>query len=315
MFDASECMFLYLESSLRVGSDEDTVEADLPIQREAATGYPLVPGSSLKGALRARAQKQQAPVELLRLLGSPPEAEDQEPQPSSVVVSDAIPLLFPVRSLTGLFAWVTSIETWSRFQRDLAAYGVKVPQGPHLPAFPAETAAIAPEAPLLCSKRTLVFEELSFPVQAAEEVAALGAWLAEYAFSDDPVYDFWRTRAARGVVVLPEGAYRYFVLHGTQVAPRIRIDPRTGTASDGSLWTEEYLPPETLLYGLIGARMPEPPPKEIKKASDLTDWVRGLAPGLLQLGSGRTLGHGLVRIRWTGKKLARAGRGSRTKKR
>ena len=53
MFDAAECMFLYLESSLRVGSGEPGYEIDLPIQREAATGYPLVPGSSLKGVLRA----------------------------------------------------------------------------------------------------------------------------------------------------------------------------------------------------------------------------------------------------------------------
>ena len=114
--------------------------------------------------------------------------------------------------------------------------------------------------------------------------------------------------------MLPEGAYRYLLIHGTQVIPRIRIDPRTGTAADGSLWTEEFLPSETLMYGLVGADMPESPAKEIKKASDLTDWVRGLAPDVLQLGSGRTLGHGIVRVRWTGKKLVRAGRKRPAKK-
>ena len=312
MFAAAECMFMYLESSLRVGSGEDRLEVDLPVQREAATGYPLVPGSSLKGVLRARARSQEAPVEMLGLLGSAPESEEQ--QPSSVVVSDAIPLLFPVRSLTGLFAWVTSLEVWSRFQRDLAAYGVKVPPPPQLPAPAPETAGVAPEAPLLGSKQTLVLEELSFPVQVVEEVGALGAWLADHTFPDEPVFDFWRQRAMRGVVLLPEGAYRYFVIHGTQVVPRIRIDPGTGTAADGSLWTEEYLPPETLVYALVGANLPEAPPAWIKKATDVIDWVRGLAPGHLQLGGGQTLGHGLVRVRWTGKKIARARRGSRARK-
>ena len=43
MFAAAECMFMYVESSLRVGSGEDRLEVDLPIQREAATGYPLAP--------------------------------------------------------------------------------------------------------------------------------------------------------------------------------------------------------------------------------------------------------------------------------
>ena len=60
MFDAAECMFLYAESSLRVGSGEERTEIDLPVQREAATGYPLVPSSSLKGVLRARARARQA---------------------------------------------------------------------------------------------------------------------------------------------------------------------------------------------------------------------------------------------------------------
>ena len=314
MFDAAECLFLYLESSLRVGSDEEGIEVDLPIQREAATGYPLLPASSLKGVLRSRARLQQAPIELLGLLGSPPESPEPEPKPSSVVVSDAIPLVFPVRSLTGLFAWVTSVETLSRFRRDVAAYGVKLAAMPAPPNLDPEVAGVAPETPLLGQKQTLVLEEFTFPVRVAEEVGALGAWLAETAFPDDPVFAFWRARAARGVVVLPEGAYRYFVDHGTQVVPRIRIDPRTGTAADGSLWTEEYLPPETLLYALVAANLPETPPKEIKKAADLIEWVRRLAPAVLQLGSGRTLGHGIVRVRWTGKAPARARRKGPAKK-
>src|SRR3954470_539430 len=103
-FEVAECVFLYLETSSRIGTMEQTREIDLPIQREAATGYPLVPASSLKGALRGRARSQQAPLELLGLLGSPPESDETPPQPSSVVVSDAIPLVFPVRSLAGVFA-------------------------------------------------------------------------------------------------------------------------------------------------------------------------------------------------------------------
>jgi CRISPR-associated protein Cmr4 len=314
MYDAAECLFLYLESSLRVGSDEEGIEVDLPIQREAATGYPLVPASSLKGVLRSRARLQQAPIEFLGLLGSPPESPEPEPKPSSVVVSDAIPLVFPVRSLTGLFAWVTSVETLSRFRRDVAAYGVKLAAMPAPPNLDPEVAGVAPETPLLGQKQTLVLEEFTFPVRVAEEVGALGAWLAETAFPDDPVFAFWRDRAGRGLVVLPEGAYRYFVDHGTQVVPRIRIDPRTGTAADGSLWTEEYLPPETLLYALVAANLPEAPPKEIEKAADLLEWVRRLAPAVLQLGSGQTLGHGIVRVRWTGKAPARATRKGRAKK-
>src|SRR5919199_398090 len=117
MFDAADCVFLYLETCGRVGSGEETKEVDLPVQREVATGYPL--------------------------------------WPSSVVLSDALPLLFPVRSLAGLFAWVTSAEVCARFQRDLATYGVKVTKWPQPPALPPEAAGVAPGTPLLTAKQTL----------------------------------------------------------------------------------------------------------------------------------------------------------------
>jgi CRISPR-associated protein Cmr4 len=297
MFDAAECLFLYLESSLRVGSGKPERDIDLPIQREVATGYPLLPASSLKGVLRARARSQQAPVELVALLGSEPDSD--EARPSCVAISDSLPLLFPARALTGLFAWVTSLETLSRFARDLAVYGVKNLKPPQLPATASDTALVALETPLLGTAKTLVLEELSFAVKASEEVGALGTWLAENAFPEDPAYDYWRQKAARGVVVLPEPAFRHFVLRGTQTLQRIRIDPRTGTAAEGSLWSEEYLPPETLMYAFTGVNLPEQPPSYIAKASDLSDWIKGLVSGHLQVGAGRTLGHGIVRVRWT----------------
>jgi CRISPR-associated protein Cmr4 len=297
MFAAAECLFLYLESSLRVGSGLDRNEVDLPLEREAATGYPLLPASTLKGVLRGRARMQQAPDDRLVLLGSEPESEER--QPSVVVVSDAVPLLFPVRSLTGLFGWTTSVEVWSRLRRDLASYGVRVNEMPQPPALRPDAAGVAPESPLVGSKPTLVLEELSFPVQVAEEVRALGSWLAAEAFPADPVFDYWRERAERGVVLLPEGAYRYVLKHRTQVMRRIRIDPTTGTAAEGALWTEEFLPPESMVYALVGVNPPDPLPTGIKDAAGLIDWVRRLVPGTIQVGSGRTLGRGIVRARWT----------------
>ena len=59
---------------------------------------------------------------------------------------------------------------------------------------------------------------------------------------------------------------------------------------------------------MAGVNLPEQPPGYIKKATDLTDWVKGLVQGHLQVGSGRTLGHGIVRARWAGQKATRARR-------
>ena len=59
------------------------------------------------------------------------------------------------------------------------------------------------------------------------------------------------------------------------------------------------------MYAFAGVNLPDQPPSYITKASNLTDWLRGLVPGHLQVGAGRTLGHGIVRVRWTGKKAPR----------
>ena len=120
MFDAAECMFLYLESSLRVGSEEEGIEIDLPVQREAATGYPLFPASSLKGRCGQRARRSRLPSSCWAC-SAPRRRARNPPQPSSVVVSDAIPLFFPVRSLVGLFAWVDQPRDPVAFRRDVAA--------------------------------------------------------------------------------------------------------------------------------------------------------------------------------------------------
>ena len=76
------------------------------------------------------------------------------------------------------------------------------------------------------------------------------------------------------------------------------------------------MPPETLLFALVGANLPQAPggagalplPGKMKKAADILDWVKGLAPVHLHLGGGQTLGHGIVRLRWTGKKVVQARR-------
>jgi len=86
----------------------------------------------------------------------------------------------------------------------------------------------------------------------------LGAWLAEHVLPDEPVFAYWRQRAAQGVVVLPEEYYRYFLEHGTQITPRIRIDPRTGRRPTAR-YGRRSICPETLLFALAGANLPEAP--------------------------------------------------------
>ena len=126
-------------------------------------------------------------------------------------------------------------------------------------------------------------------------MAALGSLAGGKRLPRRPAFQYWREQPGAGWWFCRRGP----IATSSPTEPRwcrgsgsIR---RPGTAAEGSLWTEEFLPPETLLYALAGVNLPAETPSYIKKATDLTDWVKDLASGHLQVGSGRTLGHGIVR--------------------
>ena len=61
-------------TSVRVGEGKGLGAMDLPVSRERHTRWPFLPGSSLKGALRSRAEVllSAPPAALTSLFGSPP---------------------------------------------------------------------------------------------------------------------------------------------------------------------------------------------------------------------------------------------------
>ncbi|MGH8499122.1 MAG: type III-B CRISPR module RAMP protein Cmr4, partial [Methylococcales bacterium] len=112
---------------------------DLPVAREAATDYPVIAGSSLKGAIKDKAQQEKWPDVCVMEEGKP--ALDNEGKPrmklhaevekyfgkqdnaGQILVSDARLLLLPVRSLNGSYKWVTCPHLIERLSRDLKRAG------------------------------------------------------------------------------------------------------------------------------------------------------------------------------------------------
>ncbi|ADD28244.1 type III-B CRISPR module RAMP protein Cmr4 [Meiothermus ruber] len=83
---------------------------DLPVAREAATGFPLIPASSLKGVLRDGRADEAAN----KIFGS-------LEQMGELTLTDARLLLLPVRSYAGTFALITCPLVLQRWQRDAEA--------------------------------------------------------------------------------------------------------------------------------------------------------------------------------------------------
>jgi CRISPR-associated protein Cmr4 len=208
-------------------------------------------------------------------------------------------LLFPVRSLAGVFAWTTSVDALARFQRAAQIANVKfdvaIPSAP-----PDENAAWVNDNTLKAGD-SIVLEEFSFTPKENADVAKLGEWLAQHALPQTGEYKYWREQLPKKLCILPEDAFRDFVQYGTEVQTHIRLDPNTKTAAGTALWTSESLPTDTLLYAPVMATDARTKVNgNGMKADMVLQRVMDLKLDRTQLGGDETTGQGFVALRFGG---------------
>ncbi|MDQ2805474.1 MAG: type III-B CRISPR module RAMP protein Cmr4 [Chloroflexota bacterium] len=145
MFEQAQMLYIYVETPLHAGSGRGIGGIDLPIQRERITDYPMVQASSLKGRLRAEAEAKLDHATFLSIFG---QAEDTGAFGGAISPGDARLLLFPVRSLAGVFAWATSPLILRRFVRDATMVGLQLdPIWQQLPSSAAQAASQVRQPP------------------------------------------------------------------------------------------------------------------------------------------------------------------------
>lgn len=318
---AAAVLFLHAQTSLHPGSGTALGVVDLPVQRERHTQWPLIPGSALKGILRdacrekaklrfqddgddtpqkeRRTRRQKAneeDAELVAAFGPGRISGEASPHAGAISVCDARILAFPVRSLKGVFAWVTCPAVLGRLARDLGLARQAGP--PSVPAFAPderEQAACPKSSPLLLhdgAHERLVLEEFEF--RCVGDADPLAAWLAPRAVADP----FTRNRLQNHLVVLQDNEFTHFVRHATEVVARIGLDYEKKTVKNGALFYQEFLPPETLFYSLVFAADSRCD-KHNATAGDLLKYVddRLREVPVLQIGGDETTGKGLCAVR------------------
>lgn len=296
MYEQQQIVFIYTETPLHVGAGKSVGYVDLPIQRDRTTGYPIVQGSSFKGAMRSAYRTQHGVADtdpqLAEIFGKTGLKQDNTA--GAVSFGDANLLLFPVRSLKGVFAWCTSVHALAQFERTARLGGMALPW--QLPTAPAtDTVLLGKHATTLSAQGTVVLEEFSYTIDQSQKTAvdAISAWLATHAFATAGHY--WQTALQKQLCILPDDAFRSFAQFATQVQTHIKLDPDTKTGINGALWTQENLPVDTLLYAPLlvrGARR--------ALASSVGQTAQEIADKLavkrLQMGGAETTGHGWVNL-------------------
>lgn len=272
------------------GSKEEVI--DLPIQKEAHTNWPCVYGSSMKGALRARAETQTDMDDNLIAQAFGPDTLNASEHAGALLVSDARLLLLPVRSLTSHFKLVTCPALLTRLLADLARTGQA--QGLDVPPFEG-TQAFSPD----CQNRDeLYLEEFRFGLSDWTDASGWVELLLQLIAPVPGVSrDEQKADLKKQLVLVDNDSFRHLSQAALPVLPHIAIDSATKTVRPGALWYEENLPAETVLYTVLGC---QPSRKEghAASASDLLAAVTEqlFAQPYIQIGGNETTGMGWCRV-------------------
>ncbi len=301
MFKKATLMFLYTETSLHAGSGTSLGVVDLPIQREKYTDFPVIQASGLKGAIREWFEFQateNANKRKIELAFGPDKIGSEESGfAAAVTFTDARILLFPVRSLKGIFAYCTSPTVLERFRRDAQIAGVTLSWTTPTPND--QTVLGVQDGCDVAVGDQVLLEEYAFGFQAKAEVTKIAEWLSEKAFPNGSEYQFWRDKVKKSLLVLPDNAFRDFVKLSTEVQARIKIDNDKRTVVKGGLFYEEALLPDSLLYSVVLAHDPVKDDRAaLADANAVLEFLRGIDGKRLQLGGDATIGRGIVSVRF-----------------
>lgn len=283
MARATALLGLLTETSLHAGAGQMVGVIDLPIQREAHTGWPCVFGSAVKGALRTSAGKAGWVTEVFG-----PETRNASDHAGALAVGDARLLLLPVRSLTGHFKWVTCPDVLRRHGADARRLGLAGLA--EIPAVDGDRALVATGS----GAGPLFLEELRFSAEESD-LASLIASLASLMSREQAT-----EALGRQLAIIGDDHFAYLARFATPVAAHVRLDPERKTVATGALWYEETLPPDTLLCTALVAE-PSRRKGSAKTAAEVLDHLeKELFPAerpYLQLGGNETVGMGWCKVR------------------
>jgi CRISPR-associated protein Cmr4 len=304
MYQTSQPLFLCCETPLHAGSGNDMGLIDMPIQRESNTGFPKVESSSLKGSLRQafESSSNRDAESIHRVFGFDADGLDGKELKAKLentqyagclALTDARILLVPVKSPKGVYTWVSCPRVINRFVRDIN----QLAGMSNYFSFSSISPNTISDKSELVKDKSVQLENFEFSgIQPNAQVAELAEKLALILYPSDHE-TYWAEHLKQYLVVLSDEDFSDFVNYSTEVITRNKIDNTTGAASDTGLFTEEYLPCESVMYSLalfspeFSARVDKMSAEQVK-----TYFVDN-KPAYFQLGANASLGKGIIKLK------------------
>lgn len=280
MSDKVKMLYLHALTPVHSGTGQAVAVVDLPIAREKATGWPIIPASSLKGVLRDALHNGTNRDWIDMAFGKDVRAEEQG-EAGVLCFTDQRILCLAVRSYYGTFAYATCPLVLQRFVRDMRALGADpffeaVPQGAD------GMNALVPEGSVLAQGGKIYLEDLDLSARQDAEGEKVAKAIAASIFAEQP-----QTFTKRFVIVSDE-VFNFLCETAIEVVARVRLEDETKTVRTGALWYEEAVPAESLFSGAVLIA------DHYRK--DVSELWNKFQPSLIQIGGNSTVGRGLCRV-------------------
>jgi CRISPR-associated protein Cmr4 len=265
------------ETPIHPGSGRSAGFVDLPVARESVTDYPVIVGSSLKGALKDRAREKWSDVpkegdEIKKELSKDvAEIFGVQDDAGKLAVSDARLILLPVRSLISQFKWVTCPYLVERLGRDLMRSDLDTKfKKPILDKKPDKGSAFSVD-----DAKWLFLEEREFKITGKPDSNIVESVKSLIAHKDTA------ERLVKQLVILNDDDFKWFASYGLSINARNVLDAETKKSKN--LWYEETLSPDSLFYAVL-----------FERGAGALDLVQEMLQDhpFLQVGGNETIGQG-----------------------
>jgi len=272
----TKLLYLFTRTPLHVGAGSSVGAIDQPIIRERHTGFPIIPGSSIKGVMAdangASSNPNTERSAANRELFGSTQSDDNKAYGGSLSFGEGKIMLFSVRTAQGCFAWITCPLVLAHW---FTCRGKPMPKLPTLAA-----QGILADAQTISASGKAVLEDTVASI-ICPVPAEIASPIADLLTKAAPAF---APHSSGHLAIVSDELFSHLVSTCCEVQQHVRIDDDSGTAAPGALFNQENVPSECLFFAPI---------------SELRDnaLVKLDVPAVLQIGADSTTGLGFCDTR------------------
>jgi len=262
VYEKASLLLIRTVTPLHIGVGRAVGIVDLPIVRDAL-GFPVIPTSSLKGALRSQLNGSLS-KDIIKMLFGPEAGEGEEAYAGALAFTEGYLLAIPARSLRGIWALATSPALIHRFLRMLeimqpleSSKELKELEGLARKLIE-EGKDMGVNQAILCKEGE---ERLSIDIMNRKSVIVNEEFQFECKQSESIREFFEKIRAPEAwrAILLHDDRIRDIVERSILRRARVRLKENK-TVAEGP-WSEEDVPADTLFFNIILYSKPRSPQK------------------------------------------------------